>query len=69
MRLIQDTFGWRAIETAPLDEDEALLVTEGLSEPYELKYPCKRTDAGWVNSSRGTPLAVTWKPYRPVRKR
>jgi hypothetical protein len=72
MRLIQDTFGWRAIEAAPLDEDVALLVTDGLSEPYELKYPCKRTDAGWVNSSRGTPLAVTpvkWKPYRPIRKR
>ena len=34
MRLIQNTAGWLAIDSAPLDEDVALLVTDGPSEPY-----------------------------------
>jgi hypothetical protein len=62
---------WRPIDTAPWEEDVTLLVTDGRGEPYPIPYPCKRTaDSGWMNSSRGTPLAVTplqWKPY--VKKR
>ena len=58
---------WRPIDTAPWEEDVTLLVTDGRGEPYPIPYPCKRTaDSGWVNSSRGMPLAVTplqWKPY------
>ena len=58
---------WWPIDTAPWEEDVTLLVTDGRGEPYPIPYPCKRTaDSGWVNSSRGTPLAVTplqWKPY------
>ena len=68
MRLIQDSLGWLSIDSAPLDKDVALLVTDGPSEPYPLKLPCRLTAAGWVSSSRGTPLAVTpvkWKPYTP----
>ncbi|HXB70197.1 MAG TPA: hypothetical protein VNY05_18230 [Candidatus Acidoferrales bacterium] len=34
MRLIQNTAGWLSIDSAPLDEDVALLVTDGPSEPY-----------------------------------
>jgi hypothetical protein len=55
-------------------EDVTLLVTDGRGEPYLIPYPCKRTaDSGWVNSSRGTPLAVTplqWRPYvsRPKKR-
>ena len=78
MRLIQNTAGWLSIDSAPLDEDVALLVTDGPSEPYPLKLPSRLTAAGWVSSSKGKPLAVTpvkWKPYiaprpaRPPRKR
>jgi hypothetical protein len=72
MRPIEETFGWREIDTAPLDEDLAVLVTDSGSAPYKLKNPCKRTEAGWVSSGKGTPLAVTpvkWKPYRPVPRR
>jgi hypothetical protein len=72
MRLIQNTAGWLSIDSAPLDEDVALLVTDGPSEPYPLKLPSRLTVAGWVSSSRGTPLAVTpvkWKPYRAPRHR
>ena len=70
MRSIQDSFGWRPLNSAPLDEDVALLVTDGPSEPYPLKLPCKRTAAGWVSSSKGTLLVVTpvkWRPYTPPR--
>jgi hypothetical protein len=75
MRSIQDTFGWLSIDSAPLKKDVALLVTDGPSEPYPLKLPCRLTAAGWVGSNKGTPLAVTpvkWRPYtppRPPRKR
>jgi hypothetical protein len=70
MRSIQDTFGRRTLDSVPLDEDVALLVTDGPSEPYPLKLPCRLTAAGWVSSSRGTLLVVTpvkWRPYTPPR--
>jgi hypothetical protein len=47
-----------------------LIVTDG-GEPYAVLKPFKLTAAGWVSSSKGTPLAVTpllWKPYI-LRKR
>ena len=68
MRLLEDIIGWNPIDTAPLDEDVVVQVTDGRGEPYRLLYPCKLTASGWVGSSKGTPLLVTpvkWKPYRP----
>ena len=65
MRLTQYSARWQALDSAPLDEDVTLLVTDGASEPYQLKLPCRLTAAGWVSSAKGTPLAVTpvkWKP-------
>jgi hypothetical protein len=65
MRVLENNFGWNPIETAPLDEDVTLEVTDGRGGPYRLPNPCKRTASGWVSSSKGTPLAVTpvrWKP-------
>jgi hypothetical protein len=64
---------WRLIDTAPLDQDVMLSVTDGRGEPYPIPYPCKRTAAGWISSGKGTPLAVTplqWKPYvgRPKKR-
>jgi hypothetical protein len=62
---------WRLIDTAPLDQDVTLLVTDGRGEPYRIPHSCKRTAAGWVSSRKGTPLAVTplqWKPYNPPRR-
>jgi hypothetical protein len=64
--------GWRPIDTAPLDTDVTLLVTDGGGEPYRNPHPCKRTAAGWVSSTKGTSLAVTplqWRPYILSRKR
>jgi hypothetical protein len=48
MRSIQYSAGWLSIDSAPLDEDVALLVTDGPSEPYPLKLPCRLTATGWV---------------------
>jgi hypothetical protein len=70
MRLIQDTAGWRLLDSAPTNEDVTLLVIDGASEPYQLRAPSWLTTAGWVSSAKGTPLAVTplkWKPYDPPR--
>ncbi len=70
MRLIQYSAGWLPLDSAPLDEDVTLLVTDGASEPYPVKFPSKLTAAGWVSSAKGMPLAVTpvkWKPYSPPR--
>jgi hypothetical protein len=61
---------WRLIDTAPMDQDVTLLVTDGRGEPYCIPYPCKLTASGWVNSGKGTPLAVTplqWKHTLPQR--
>jgi hypothetical protein len=70
MRMFSEKFGWKPIETAPVDQDVALVVTDG-GAPYMLQSPFKLTAAGWVSSSKGTPLAVTplqWKPYNPPRR-
>jgi hypothetical protein len=70
MRLIQFSHGWQPLDSAPVDEDVTLLVTDGASEPYQLNVPFRLTAAGWVSSAKGTPLAVTpvkWKPYSPPR--
>ena len=39
---------WRLIDTAPIDQDVTLLVTDGRGEPYRIPYPCKRTAGGGV---------------------
>jgi hypothetical protein len=59
---------WYPIESAPLDEDVVVEVTDGRGAPYPLRWPCRKTAAGWINSAKGTPLAVTpvrWRPYYP----
>jgi hypothetical protein len=51
-RLIQDTYGWQTLDSAPVEEDVSLLVTDGPSEPYPLRLPSRLTAAGWVSSAR-----------------
>jgi hypothetical protein len=68
MRVLENNFGWSLIDTAPLDEDVMLEVTDDQGECYRLPNPCRRTASGWVSSSKGTPLVVTpvkWKPLGP----
>jgi hypothetical protein len=60
------SYSWKPIGSAPLDEDVTLQVTDGRGKPYTLRNPSRLTAAGWVSSGKGTPLAVTpvrWRPY------
>jgi hypothetical protein len=52
-------YSWKSLESAPPDEDVTLQVTDGRGKPYVLVNACRLTAAGWVSSSKGTPLAVT----------
>jgi hypothetical protein len=70
--MFSERFGWKSIDTAPVDQDVALMVTDG-GKPYLLNGPFKLTADGWVSSGKGTPLAVTplqWWPYfaRPKKR-
>ena len=71
VRALADKYDWLPIDTAPLEEEVTLLVTDGRGDPYRIPYPCKRTVGGWVNASKGTALAVRpiqWKPYERPRR-
>jgi hypothetical protein len=55
MPVFVDKYGWQPIDSAPLDEDVSLVVTDSRGgDPYRLPYPCRRTAAGWVSSSKGS---------------
>jgi hypothetical protein len=60
-------YNWHPIESAPLDEDLTLQVTDGRGQPYIIQWPCRRTATGWINARKGTRLEVTpvlWRVYR-----
>jgi hypothetical protein len=64
--VFSEKFGRQPIDTAPVDADVMLIVTDRHGEPYAVCKPFKLTATGWVSSGKGTPLAVTplqWKPY------
>jgi hypothetical protein len=72
MRPPLESYSWKPIESAPLDEDVTLQVTDGHGEPYILVNPSRLTADGWVSSGKGTPLTVTpvkWRRYFPTRSR
>ena len=72
MRVPSENYGWNPIESAPLDEDLTLQVTDGRGKSYTLLNPSRLIAAGWVSSGKGTPLAVTpvkWRRYFPARSR
>jgi len=47
-------YSWKSLESAPPDEDITLNQTVVAKRTFR-----KRLPAGWVSSSKGTPLAVT----------
>jgi hypothetical protein len=72
MRAPRVTYDWNSIESAPFDEDVAVQVTDGRGAPYAIRWPCRLTATGWINSTKGNPLEValvSWRPYddRPPR--
>jgi hypothetical protein len=62
-----ESYRWKSIESAPFDKDVTLQVTDGRGGPYTLRLPCPRTASGWINSSKGTPLAVTLGAVEAIR--
>jgi hypothetical protein len=48
LRVLGNNYGWNPIETASMDEDVTLEVTDGRGPPYRLSNPCRRTASGWV---------------------
>ena len=65
--------GWASIDTAPIDEEVFLLVTDGIGAPYCLAHPWKLTSDGWVNlekcaALKVTPLGWCWN-YSPGRRK
>lgn len=49
---------WQPITTAPLDRDLRLSVIDN-GEVYELVFPCRRKEGGWVHARTGKPVFVT----------
>jgi hypothetical protein len=49
MRMFSERFGWKPIDSAPIDQGVALIVTDG-GEPYELRSPFKLFAAGLVRA-------------------
>jgi hypothetical protein len=63
-------YSWKSLESATLDEDVTLQVTDGHGKPYILVNASRLTAAGWVSAIKGTPLAVTpvaWRRYFPAQ--
>jgi hypothetical protein len=72
MQATADRYGWSPIDNAPFDQDVLLEVVDERGETYRLRSAFRLTAAGWVSSSKGTPLAVKpmkWKPYPKKRER
>jgi hypothetical protein len=70
MRVLENKHGWNPIETAPVEVDVMLEVTDGQGEPYRLRSPSRLTASGWVSSTKGTTLVVTpvkWKLHNSRR--
>jgi hypothetical protein len=60
MRVLENNYGWNPVETAPLEKDVTLEVTDGRGTPYRLPNPCRRTASGWVGpwvTQPASPLA------------
>ena len=58
MRSFFEKYNWHAIEEAPWNEDLELFVKDSWDSYYGLRYPCQRTERGWIRSDNGRPVAV-----------
>jgi hypothetical protein len=58
---------WQPIETAPTNRDVQLYVVDRHG-PYPITFPCRLTALGWINATKGVPLAVRlvgWREWAP----
>lgn len=60
--------GWRAAGTAPLDRNVEVLIA-GDARSYVLKFPCRRTEGGWINAIKSIRLAVEPTHWREISLR
>jgi hypothetical protein len=65
--VFSEKLGWQPIDTAPIDKDVMLIVTDGHGEPYAVFKPFRLTAAGWVSSekerrSRSRQFGRPWSP-------
>jgi hypothetical protein len=58
---------WNSVVTIPLGVPLWLRVTDAAGECYKLPFPCKLTQAGWINARTGAPLRLIVQPthWRP----
>jgi hypothetical protein len=62
--------GWRAITSAPFDQDIELSVIED-GEVHALLFACRRTARGWANASANAAVSVRpthWRPWSSGRE-
>jgi hypothetical protein len=64
MRMFSERFGWKPIDTAPIDQDVALIVTDG-GKPYSLNGPFKLRPAG---SARARERRLPSRPWLPAQR-
>ena len=57
--------GWRVAGTAPLDRNVEVLIA-GDARSYVLKFPCRRTEDGWINAVKSMRLAVEPTHWREI---
>ena len=53
---------WNAAANLPLDVPLWLRVKNAEGECYKLPFPCKLTQAGWINARTGAPLRLVVQP-------
>jgi hypothetical protein len=58
---------WQTADCIPFDVALWLWVNDGAGPGYKLPFPCKLTQAGWVNALNGASLRLIVRPthWRP----
>jgi hypothetical protein len=59
---------WRSASTAPLDRNVEVLI-KNEARAYILRFPCRRTDAGWINVIKSMRLGVEPTHWREISLR
>jgi hypothetical protein len=60
---------WKPISDAPLDRDLELAVIDREGE-HALVFPCRRSEAGWIDAATNRPVPVSpshWREWDHLR--
>ena len=61
---------WQPVASAPSDRAIQLALHDAQGT-RELHFPCRRTDAGWINAATGSPVsfhATHWRDWSTARQ-